>query len=126
MKSKTLIEKQANRKSNSEVVETILSAKKESKNSKTWLEVASLISRPKRKQIKMNLDRIDNETKEGDNIVVPGKVLGQGELSKKVKIIALSFSESAIKKIEDNKGKFSYINEEIKNNKKAEGLKILK
>ena len=74
----------------------------------------------------MNLDQIDEKSKEGDTILVPGKVLGTGEVTKKLRIVAFSFSESARQKLKEKKCEMVTILEEIKVNPKAEGIKILK
>ena len=81
---------------------------------------------PRRKRIILNLDEIGDAAKDGETIVVPGKVLSQGELNKKIKIIALAFSENARDKLSRNKISFSTIEEEIKNNPEAKGLRILR
>ncbi len=60
-----------------------------------WKRVRELLSRPRRKRVEVNLSKIDKYSNEGETIVVPGKVLGGGILSKPVRIVAFSFSESA-------------------------------
>ena len=95
MKSKTKIEKQTKRKLNPELVETIRLAKKNEK----WLEVASILSSPRRERLNINLDKIDKEIKAGETIIIPGKVLSLGEIDKKFKIAALNFSEKAKEKL---------------------------
>ncbi len=122
MKSKTSIEKQLERKTNPELVKTIIEAKKK----KNWLEVAAVLSSPRAKRINMNLDKINDEAKEGEIVVVAGKVLSQGELNKKIKVVALSFSEMAKEKISKAKGETLTILEEIKKNPEAKNVRFLK
>ena len=122
MKSKTQIEKQLERKTNPELVKTIINAKKKEK----WLEVAMILSSPRINKININLGKIDEEGKSGEIIVVPGKVLSQGEMNKKIKVVALGFSEKAREKILKAGGETSSIIEEIKKNPEAKGVKILK
>ena len=122
VKSKIKIDKQMSRKTSSELVETIMKAKKNGK----WIKIAGMISGPRRKQAGKNLDEIDRETKEGDTVIIPGKVLGQGEVSKKIRVAALYFSKSAREKLKNKKCEIVSIAEEIKVNPKAEGLKVLK
>jgi len=119
MKSKTKISKQTKRKTNPELVETI-------KKAKSWREVAAILSGPRRNFVNLNLGEIDNQAKDGEIIVVPGKVLSQGEITKKTKIIALNFSEKAKEKLEKAKILFSGISEEIKKNPDGENIKVLK
>ena len=121
MKSKQLIEKQLKRKTNSELVKTIIAAKKAKKR----LEVASLISAPRRNITSINISSINKQAKEGDMVVVPGKVLSQGEIDKKLKVVALNFSESAREKLKKSGSEVKTILEEIKSNPEAKGIKIL-
>lgn len=122
MKTSTKIEKQLRKKTNQELVETIIKSKK----SKNWFEVAKIISGPRRKRIVMNLDEINKVAKEGEHVLVPGKVLSKGNVDKKIKIVASCISEVAKEKLE--KAKISYTNmlDEIKKNPEAKGLRILK
>jgi large subunit ribosomal protein L18e len=122
MKSKVMIEKQLKRKTNPELVKTIIAAKKK----KNWLEVAAILSSPRTKRRNMNLDKINEEAKEGEIVVVAGKVLSQGELNKKIKVVALSFSVMAKEKISKAKGEALTILEEIKKNPEAKNVRFLK
>ena len=122
MKSKAQIEKQLKKKTNPELVNTIIEAKKK----KNWLVVAAVISSPRIKKINMNLNQINDEAKEGENVIVPGKVLSQGEINKKIKVVALGFSEMAKEKILKAKGETLTILEEIKKNPDAKNVRFLK
>ena len=73
----------------------------------------------------MNLEDIEKATKDGEHIVVPGKVLSNGELNKKIKITAMSFSEKAKEKLLKSKIEISNMLDEIKKNPNAKGIKIL-
>ena len=121
MKSKTKIDRQTRRKTNPEVVETIIKAKKNEK----WLRIAEILSSPRKNKIAVNLDKIEKESKEGDTIVIPGKVLSQGGISKKIRLVALSFSEEAERKLKEKKCEIVSIIKEIEINPKAQGVKIL-
>jgi len=119
MISKTKIDKRMKKKTDSELVETILLAKKSNP------ELATLLAMPTRKRVTLNLDEIGKKIKEEKTAIVPGKVLGKGQVDKKIKIIALNFSAGAIEKLKKGKIEISTINRELKHNKKVEG-KILK
>jgi large subunit ribosomal protein L18e len=90
------------------------------------LEISNLISRPKRKEIKINLEIIESETKEGDTVVVPGAVLGKGDITKKIRVCALKFSKTALEKLKKSKSETVTILEEVKKNPEAKGIKLLK
>ncbi|MCF2135631.1 MAG: 50S ribosomal protein L18e [Candidatus Thorarchaeota archaeon] len=62
---------------------------------KIWKRVAELIARPARKRAVVNIGKIDRYTKDGDIIVIPGKVLGAGVLTHKVTVAALNASATA-------------------------------
>ncbi len=118
MKSKTLIEKQLKRKTNPESVETIRLCKKNN-----LIEIAGLLSMPTRKRISLNLGDINKEKEQV--VIIPGKVLGTGDIKEKKKIIALSFSSSALEKLKKSKCEVSTIKGELEKGNKIEG-KILK
>ena len=122
MKTKTLIEKQLKRKKNIELVKTIIAAKKND----GWLKIAGILSGSRGKRIDMNLEEINRKTEDRETIAIPGKVLSQGEINKKVKVIALSFSEKAKEKLLKAKCEVSSILEEIKKNPQAKDVRILK
>ena len=118
--------KQLQKKLNPVIVETILAAKKHD----GWKRVAGILSGPRRKSIDFNLQEISKNAKEGENILIPGKVLSQGEMEKKVKIIALNFSGKAKEKLSKSKNEIvtiieETIVEEIKKNPGAKGLRIM-
>lgn len=122
MKSKSQIEKQLVKKTNLELVKTIIEAKKK----KEWVEIAGILSGPRINKVNVNLDKINSEAKEGETILVPGKVLSQGEINKKIKIIALKFSEKAKEKILKAKGETISISDEIKKNPDKKNVRIIK
>lgn len=122
VKSKTLIDKQIQKKTNKELVDTVIVAKK----NKAWLEVASILSGPRRKRIDMNLMKLNKDSKEGDILVIPGKVLSKGEVNKRVKVVALNFSQKAKEKLLKAKCGVISILEEIKKNPEGKKVKILK
>jgi large subunit ribosomal protein L18e len=122
VKSKALMKKQTERKTSTELVKTILAAKK----NKNWFKVAEILSGPRSKRVNLNLEEIDKNTKEEKIIVVPGKVLSRGEITKKINVVALGFSEKTIDKLLKSKCEVSSILNEIKKNPEAKGIKIMK
>ena len=119
--SNTELKKRIRRKTNSDIVETIKAASE----SPVWKKLAKKLSGPTRQYSSINLKEIDKITKEGDTVMIIGKVLASGDLSKKVRICSLSISDSALVKLKKTKSEYATILEEININKKAEGVKIL-
>lgn len=122
MKSKIKISKQLERKTNPELVETILAAKKNS----AWLEVAGLLSGSRKNRTNFNLNEITKKAEDSKKVLIPGKVLSQGDMDKKIKVIALSFSERAKEKLKSSGCESITILEEIKSNPEAKDIKVLK
>ncbi|MFH1290683.1 MAG: 50S ribosomal protein L18e [Nanoarchaeota archaeon] len=120
--SKTKIKERTRRKTNPILVETLNAANKH----KEWHDVAVSLSTPTRRYPDKNLFEIDKQTKAGDTVVFVGKVLSKGELTKKVRICALSISEEAREKLKPTKSEIVSILEEITKNPKATGVKILR
>ncbi|MBU0761326.1 MAG: 50S ribosomal protein L18e [Nanoarchaeota archaeon] len=120
--SKTKIKERTRRKTNPVLVETLQAAIK----NPAWTDVAKLLSGPTRKQTSKNLFEIDKETTAGDTVIIVGKVLSKGELTKKVRICALAISEKAQEKLKPTKSEIVSILKEITKNKKAEGVRILR
>ena len=96
--SKTKIERKEGRKTNPALSELIVTLKKKGK-----LEIANLLAMPKRKAVIVNIGQLDKDTKQGEKIIVPGKVLGKGEMQHSITIAAFSFSQEARKKLESSK-----------------------
>ncbi|MBI1974172.1 50S ribosomal protein L18e [Candidatus Micrarchaeota archaeon] len=85
---------------NKQLLQTIAECRKTKKP--FWLAVANLMARPNRRRIRVNLWQIGRHAKDGETVVVPGRVLGNGELKGKVRVAAFWFSASASKKLGDD------------------------
>lgn len=120
MKSNTKIEKQLKKKTNSLLVETIIAAKKNS----AWKEVAEILSGSRRKQMNFNLTELNGSEK--GTVVVAGKVLSQGDIDSKIKVVACSFSEKAKDKLKKAGCEVKTILEEIKSNPNAKDILVLR
>ena len=89
-----------------------------------WKKISKKLSGPRNNRVEANLYRINKKTKNNDIIVVPGKVLGIGELDHKITIACLSSSQSAVKKIEASGSKLISIEELLEQNPKGENVKV--
>lgn len=99
--TKRNIEKKAKFKTNPEKVELIIKLKKQ--KDKFWLDVANKLANPKTKQVEVNLDKLEKLTKDKEIVLVPGKILGKGNLTKKITLAAFSLTSSAKEKLKDVK-----------------------
>ena len=73
----------------------------------------------------MNLFRLDRLVESKDTVVVPGVVLGTGEITKPATVAALKFSGSSKAKIEKAGGKCLAIEKLAKENPDGKGVRIL-
>ncbi|MBM3232655.1 hypothetical protein FJZ18_00615 [Candidatus Pacearchaeota archaeon] len=92
---------------------------------KAWLTLAKKLAGSTRLQPTLNLSDIDQKTTAGDTVVIPGKVLAVGDITKKVRIASLYISSSAKDKLKKTKSEWVPLYQEIQSNPKAEGIKVL-
>ncbi len=90
-----------------------------------WKAVARALNRPRRKQHEVNLYRIEKYAKPDEIVIVPGVVLGGGEITKNITIVADKFSKSAREKIKNAGGKCMSIWEFVENYKGREKIRII-
>lgn len=90
-----------------------------------WEAVAERLEKPTRRRVEVNLSKINRYAKEGEMIIVPGKVLGGGFLEKKVTIAAFSFSESALEKIKASGSRAITISEALRENPSGKNTRII-
>jgi large subunit ribosomal protein L18e len=89
-----------------------------------WKAVAVDLSRPRRNQFEVNLSSIEKNAKPKETIIVPGIVLGTGEIKKHVTVAALRFSGSARTRIEKAGGTCLSIEELYEKNPKGKDVRI--
>ena len=92
---------------------------------KLWKKVAIDLEKPTRQRRIVNLSKINRYTKENEIVVVPGKVLGSGDLNHKVTISAYQFSEQAKDKIEKTGSKILTLLELSKEKPNGKRLRII-
>lgn len=95
-------------------------------NASIWKKLSEELSVSNRNRTLVNLSHINRVTKSGEEIVIPGKVLGAGVLSHKLNIAAEDFSTSAREKIVAAGGKCLSFEEIITKNPKGTNLRLLK
>ena len=90
-----------------------------------WKRVASDLEKPTLQRRVVNLSSISRYTKENEIIVVPGKVLGAGNLEHKLTISAFQFSNGAKEKIEKVGAKIIPLLELSRENPTGKRIKII-
>ena len=95
------------------------------KKAPIWRAVARLLNKPTRRRHEVNLFLLERNLKKNQVAVVPGTVLGSGELTKPVSVAALKFSEEAEKKIKKAGGACLTIEELMEKHPKGERVRIM-
>ncbi len=94
-------------------------------NVKIWKRLATDLEKSTRSRRVVNLSRINRFVKDNETIIVPGKVLGAGSLTKKVIVAAWDFSGQAKEVITKANGSCLSIYELLKKNPKGEKVRII-
>ena len=112
---------------NPELIDLIRFLKKQSRENKAdiWRDIAERLAKPKRKRIVVNIRRLNRYTQKNEMVIVPGKVLGTGEIGHPVTVAAFAFSENAKEKIKARRGKCLSFFDLIKKNPKGSKVKII-
>jgi large subunit ribosomal protein L18e len=94
-------------------------------NSPFLLDVAEKLSVSRRQRAEVDMSKIQRIASDNEVIIVPGKVLSTGVISKKVTIAAANISEAASEKIVKAGGKIITIEELVKQNPKGTNVRIV-
>jgi large subunit ribosomal protein L18e len=113
---------------NPELIKLIRYLKKQGreKQANIWLDVAEHLSKPSRQRIAVNLTSINRNTKKADTIVVPGKILGTGNLNHTITVAAFDMSGKAREKLKAAKATSISIPDLVEKNPKGSNIKIIR
>lgn len=110
---------------NYQLQQLLIELESKSRQSRFWSRIVQDLKKPSRQRRIVNVYKINKFAREGETIVVPGKVLSVGDLDKKIDVAALNFSQEARTKIEKAKGKTLSISELFKQNPEGRNVRIL-
>lgn len=108
---------------NKKLLRLILELRKANKG--IWKKAAEELSRPTRRRREVNVSKINKYAKEGSTVLVPGKVLGSGFITKKVTVAAFNFSGTAKSLIEKGGGRAIGIAELMAENPQGKDILFL-
>jgi large subunit ribosomal protein L18e len=79
------------------LVSLIFDLKKVSRDNEApiWRDIAKRLERPSRVWAEVNVSRIAHYTKKGDVLIVPGKILGAGEIDYPITVAAFKATKVA-------------------------------
>lgn len=114
-------------KTNPKLVELIGTLKEKSyqEDVAIWKDVAKRLERSNRRKAEVNISQINRHSSPDETVLVPGKILGSGELSHKVNVVALNFSKRAEEKIAAAGGECLDISEILDKNPKGNKIRII-
>jgi len=115
------------RKTNAQLIEVIdqLKAQSRETGSAVWRDVAVRLQKSRKNWAQPNLSRVSRYASDGSVVVVPGKLLGSGEVIKSHTIAAYSVSSGAREKIEAAGGRCLTYSELMNENPTGSGVVIL-
>ena len=90
-----------------------------------WRDIAVRLEGPQRNWAEVNVGKLHLYAKEDDVIVVPGKLLGAGELAKKLTVASFRSSGQAKEKVEKAGGTSVSIEELLAKHPKGSKVKIM-
>lgn len=90
------------------------------------INLAKQLKVPRRKRVSVNLSKLQRVCKDGDVIIIPGKLLSYGELNKKITISPMLYSNAAKEKIEKSGSKFISIRDLVEKNPTGKNIRLIK
>lgn len=106
---------------------TIWTLRKAFKNSKAhiWKALEKEFSKSRSNRRMVNIQRLNKITNNGDIVVVPGKILGNGALEHKLTVYAYSYSETAMEKLNTAGAEVMSLQSLISKYPDGKGVKII-
>ena len=90
-----------------------------------WRALEKELSRPRRNRREVNIGELADKTDDGQVVVVPGKILGSGEIGHKLTVCAITISESAAVKITACGGKLVSLSRLIELYPDGKGVRVI-
>lgn len=115
------------RKSNPVLVDLISSLRNAGRTNQAplWRDIASRLEGPSRNWAQVNVSKLAEHVGDGEHAVIPGKLLGDGDLAKPIVVIAVSASASAKAKVSKAGGKVLSFQEAMKAYPKGQNCRII-
>lgn len=90
-----------------------------------WRDIAARLEGPQSNWAEVNVGKLDRYADQGDVIVVPGKLLGAGELAKKLTVASYRSSRQAKDKVENAGGTSMSLDQILAENPKGSKVKLM-
>ncbi|MBI4021662.1 MAG: 50S ribosomal protein L18e [Candidatus Aenigmarchaeota archaeon] len=102
----------------------LVSLERAGRKHQVWKAVALQLNRPRRIRAEVAVAQLDQYAGSG-MLLVPGRVLGTGEVTKPITVAAVGFSGTARTKIEQAGGKALSIPDLVTQNPQGKGIRII-
>lgn len=115
------------RKENPELAHTLIELRRAAKahDAPIWADVARKLARPRHQVEPVNVGQLERLAAANDTVVVPGKLLAQGVLSKPLTVAAFHYSDTARDKVHRAGGTALGIHDLVKSKPKGTGVRII-
>ncbi len=90
-----------------------------------WTRVREILLQPKRREVEVNLYKLDQVTAANDVVVVPGKVLGIGKLTHPLTLAYVDASQTALASLKESKSNAVPLASFLEKNAGAKNVKIV-
>jgi len=114
-------------KGNAELLRLVVDLRRASRahSAPVWSSVARRLERSRHSVPPVNVGQLERLASAGETVVVPGKVLSDGPLSKALTVGAFAFSEGARAKIHAAGGTAVSLHALLKSNPEGTGVRLL-
>jgi large subunit ribosomal protein L18e len=115
------------RKENPELLRLIVELRRAERahHAAIWGAVADRLERARHQTTPVNVGHLDRLTRDADTVVVPGKLLAEGPISKRITVAAFSYSAEARRKIHAAGGAAVSVHELLKSKPDGAGVRLL-
>ncbi len=90
-----------------------------------WRDIASRLAKPSRNWAQVNVSKVAEHVRDGENAIIPGKLLGAGDIDRAITVVAWNASASAKAKITAAGGKVLTMKEGVDAFPKGEKCRII-
>ena len=90
-----------------------------------WRRTSEIIGKPARNRVEINLFRLNKITKDNDIVLIPGKILGSGNMDHSITCASLNISTLAEEKLKNAKCSVLSIHELMEKYPTGSGIRLL-
>ncbi len=115
------------RKENSELVRVIHALRRAARkeHAPIWSSVADRLERPRHQTTPVNVGHLERLARPEETVVVPGKLLAEGPLTKRLTVGAFAFSQEARTKIRAAGGSAFSLEELLRSHPDGTGVRLV-